>query len=161
MDPLLTPTTALLYSLLEPSAFESPSPAQNSAHSEPDIFSYSFGAHNNAQAQFLHFEPSDRGFWKQQQQQYHHGEACTPTGVVDTCVASAEQYITPPGTVDIASEATRASSSPESGEQQLFQLEQPRLTTGLDFSPLNPLDEEAFASFEDCSVPSRPSTATK
>lgn len=147
MDPLLTPTTALLHSLLEPSAFESPTPPQNPAPREPDVFSRSFAEHNNAQAQSLQIDLSNGGLWK------HQGNGCASTINANTWVASAEHYITPPGTISIASEATAS-------EQELFQL-RPPLTSVLAFSPISPLDEESFDSIQDWPVPSRPFTATK
>lgn len=49
MDSLLTPTTALLHSLLETSAFETPRVSQILSPGEPDVFSSAFGEHTTAQ----------------------------------------------------------------------------------------------------------------
>ena len=95
MDPLLTPTTALLYSFLEPSAFETPSASQNPAASEPDVFGKAFGAHNLLKNEIL-------------------GNSTYP-GSKGTAWEAASNYISPPRTIDLDSQGN-GNSSIEKGQ---------------------------------------------
>ena len=91
MEPLLTPTTALLYSILEPSAFESPSVLQNPTASEPDVFGHAFGEHN-----VLRVSTSGK----------HHD---LPRSSKASAWEAAREYISPPGSDDVSSPGARNS----------------------------------------------------
>jgi hypothetical protein len=91
MEPLLTPTTALLYSLLEPSAFESPSALHNPIASEPDVFGHAFGEHN-----LLKISTSGN----------HHDLSRSSRA---STWEAAREYISPPGSDDVSSPGARNS----------------------------------------------------
>jgi hypothetical protein len=102
MDPLLTPTTALLYSILEPSIFLTPTASQSPAVNEPDIFSSAFGEHNLLKNDVLGRQS---------------GLNCSSK---DSDWEATRCYISPPGSNDLNSQGTRDSSA--ENEQMHFCL---------------------------------------